>query len=102
MKGQSRDPLLEALTLIRKPAVAGPQSAPEPMSAVPADICDLFLAELESRRERLQNWLRLLDEQIRLENGRPPLRRAPRASACRLRGSGHSVCTTKSQFFPVP
>ena len=58
----SRESIAEALQLIRQTALketgAGAES-PAPSS----DLAELFLVELQSRRERLQQWLRLISQE---------------------------------------
>jgi hypothetical protein len=73
MNGELSDPLSMALRLRREPPspVAGP------------DIAELFLAELEARRERLQAWISLLHEQLNREQGIPVRRARSRAASRR-------------------
>jgi len=78
MKPESPDPLSEAASRLRK--------APEADIGSRGDICELFLAELRSRRERLESWLNLLDKQARQEYGATPHRRRRAGSpACHSR-----------------
>ena len=67
MKAESRDSLMEALTLLRQTARSERRGAP-----VSSDIGELFLAELRARRERLTQWIHLLHEEaIRAPAGGP-------------------------------
>ena len=38
-----------------------------------SDVAELFLAELQTRRERLRHWISLLSEEARLGGGRIPV-----------------------------
>ena len=39
------------------------------LSPVSGDISELFLTELQARRERLKHWIRLVSEEARLTGG---------------------------------
>ena len=43
------------------------------LSPVSGDIGEMFLAELQSRRERLRHWIHLLSEEARLSGGCAPV-----------------------------
>jgi hypothetical protein len=60
MKTDSHDSLAVAIKMMQR---AGTDAGTE------SDMGDLFLAELQARRKRLEHWLRLLNAQARL---RPP------------------------------
>ena len=49
---------------------AAAESSPSPVSG---DIGELFVAELEARRERLKRWIRLVSEEARLNGGCAPV-----------------------------
>ena len=67
MNAGPQDALTEALTLLRQTARSERRGAP-----VSSDIGELFLAELQARRERLKQWIRLLHEEaIRTPAGGP-------------------------------
>ncbi|MGA2269671.1 MAG: hypothetical protein ABSH44_14485 [Bryobacteraceae bacterium] len=74
MKTKQDDCLTEALTRLRQTA-AGEGQARKELSASPvsSDIGELFLAELQARRERLKHWIRLLNEEARLGDGCAPV-----------------------------
>ncbi len=58
-------------------------------NAESADVCELLLAELQTRRERLQKLLRLVHmEAERLPAGRTPLRPRARCGGAR---TGHAA-----------
>ncbi len=88
MNLESSDPLVEALRLCRQTL---PPLASEPCGGSgpggPPDVGELFLAELQTRRQRLEDWLRLLGEQACRERGIPVRRFRPRVSARRCRCS---------------
>jgi hypothetical protein len=48
------------------------------LSPVSGDIGELFLAELQARRERLNHWIRLVSEEARLNGGCAPVVRESR------------------------
>jgi hypothetical protein len=48
------------------------------------DLEACFLAELRARRERLAQWLRVIEAEVRLQNSAAPARRTIR---CRAAGS---------------
>jgi hypothetical protein len=48
------------------------------------DLEACFLAELRARRERLTQWLRVIEAEVRLQNSAAPARRTKR---CRAVGS---------------
>jgi len=48
----------------------------DPPTAEPTrspDVAELFLAELQARRERLRHWISLLNEEARLSGGGDPV-----------------------------
>lgn len=83
-----RDPLAKALKLKQnsKEATARGNTAFAPVSG---DLCELFLDELRSRRERLGLWLLILEDQVRSED-----------KAKRRRGSMGQPRACKVQSFP--
>jgi hypothetical protein len=48
-------------------------AAESSFSPVSGDIGDLFLAELQARRKRLNHWIRLVREEARLNGGCAPV-----------------------------
>jgi hypothetical protein len=89
MNAEPRDSLMEALTLLRQTARSERRGAP-----VSSDIGELFLAELQARRERLTQWIRLLrEEAIRTPAGGPrhkckgPARISPNRAGTPSRGA---------------
>jgi hypothetical protein len=70
MKTEHDDAVTKALALLR-PTVPGEDRALKGSSLSPVsdDVGELFLAELQARRERLKGWIRLVSEEARL-NGR--------------------------------
>jgi hypothetical protein len=83
---KSGESIAEALQLIRQTAVKDPATGLEP--PVPSsDLSELFLVELQSHRERLHRWLRLLSEEAGCDFSSPaPPRKA--AHKCRCHRSG--------------
>jgi hypothetical protein len=73
MKREHDDSLRKALALLER-TVPGEDHALTGSSRSPAscDIGDLFLAELQARRERLRRWINLLNEEAGLSSGRLP------------------------------
>src|SRR5271157_2084853 len=47
-------------------------------SPVSCDVGELFLVELQARRERLRHWISLLNEEARVSGGRVPAFDRPR------------------------
>jgi hypothetical protein len=96
MKTKHDDSLTKALALLQKTVLREDRAvAGSCLSPVSDDIGELFLAELQSRRERLRRWLRLLNEEARLSGGRAPAVggsrhqcRGPRLTPCAERRSG--------------
>jgi len=96
-----RDPLAEALK-IKQNSSEETAGGSTPFAPASADICELFMDELRSRRERLEHWLLILEQQVRSDE-RAKRRRVPgeqrrvcgvesshrRASAGRAEISGH-------------
>jgi len=74
MKTEHDDTLMKALALLQK-AMPGEDRALRGSSLSPAsdDVCELFLVELQARRERLKHWIRLVSEGARLNGGRAPV-----------------------------
>jgi hypothetical protein len=74
MKTGHDDSLMEALTLLRRtlPGEGRPRKGSS-LGPISSDVGDLFLAELQSRRERLKHWIRLLSEEARLSRGSAPV-----------------------------
>ena len=60
--------------------------------AVSCDIGELFLAELQVRRERLRHWLRLLSEEAGLSGGDFP---GVKGSRHKCRGPRRPACTER-------
>ena len=87
MKTEHDDAPTKALALLRQ-TVPGEDRALTGSSRSPVsdDIGELFLAELQARRERLRHWIRLVSEEARLDG-----RRAPMACGSRhkCRGTRH-------------
>lgn len=73
MKREHDDSLRKALRLLEQ-TMPGKDHAPTESSVSPVscDIGELFLAELEARRERLRRWISLLNEEAHLSGGRLP------------------------------
>jgi hypothetical protein len=79
MKTEHDDCLTKALTLLRQTALSEGQALKgSSLSPVSCDIGELFLAELQARRERLKRWIHLLNEEARLSAGCAPVVRASR------------------------
>jgi hypothetical protein len=74
MKTVHDDSLTKALALLRR-TVPGEDRAltDSPLSPVSGDIGELFLVELQARRERLKHWIHLLHEEAGLSAGRAPV-----------------------------
>jgi hypothetical protein len=99
MKTEHDDSPATALAQLER-TVPGEDHAPTELShsAGSGDIGELFLAELEARRERLRHWISLLSEEARLSGGRIPMAdgsrhkcrgpRLPSRAARRLRARG--------------
>ena len=72
MKTKHDDPLTKALARLHQ-TVSGEDHAVTESSRPPiscdSDIGELFLAELQTRRERLGHWISLLSEEARLSGG---------------------------------
>ena len=79
MKTEHDDSLAKALALIERTVAGEDRALTEPsLSSVSCDIAELFVAELQARRERLRHWISLLSEEARLSGGRMPLACGPR------------------------
>jgi hypothetical protein len=67
MKTEHDDAVTKALALLRQ-TVPGEDRALKGSSLSPVsdDVGELFLAELQARRERLKRWIRLVSEEARL------------------------------------
>ena len=74
MKTEPDDSPTTALALLER-TVPGEDHALTESSrpAVSCDIGELFLAELQARRERLRHWLNLLSDEVRLSGGGIPV-----------------------------
>ncbi len=83
---KSRESIAEALQLIRQTALKEPAAGTE-SPAPSSDPAELFLVELQSRRERLQELLRLIREEAACDSSlsSPARKSAPK---CRRRESG--------------
>jgi hypothetical protein len=74
MKTGHDDTLTKALALLQRTlpgedrVVKGPSLSP-----VSGDVGELFLAELQARRERFQRWIGLLHEEARQGGGSAPV-----------------------------
>ena len=66
MKSGHDDPLIKALALLSRSVLSDDGASKRSLSPVSGDIGEMFLAELQARRERLKNWLRLLKEEARV------------------------------------
>jgi hypothetical protein len=74
MKPEHDDSLTKALALLEGTVPGEGRAVTESSgSPVSCDIGELFLAELQARRERLRHWIRLLNEEARLSGGRVPV-----------------------------
>ena len=79
MKTEPDDSPTTALALLERPVPGEDHALTESSRpAVSCDIGELFLAELEVRRERLRHWIRLLSEEARLSGGGIPVAHGPR------------------------
>jgi hypothetical protein len=101
MKTEPDDSSTTALALLER-TVPGEDHALAESSRSPlsCDIGELFLAELQTRRERLRHWITLLSEEARSSGGGIPVAggsrhkcRGPRlpSRAKRLRARSHST-----------
>jgi hypothetical protein len=82
----SRESIAEALQLIRQTALREPAANAE-SPAPSSDLAELFLVELQSRRERLRQWLRLISQEAACDSSlSSPSRKA--AHKCRSQASG--------------
>jgi len=80
MKVTDNDALMEAAKLLRKTVLNGRRGAGERTSA---EIGELFLAELQARRQRLQQWLRIIHAEAGV--GGAAVRACGPARRCRTR-----------------
>ncbi len=79
MKREHDDSLTKALALLERTVPGEVRTVTESSgSPVSCDIGELFLAELQARRERLRHWISLLSEEARLSGGRAPVVRGSR------------------------
>ena len=79
MKTGHNDALTKALALLRQTVPGEDRAVTESsLSPVSGDIGELFLAELQSRRERLRHWIHLVNEEARLSGGCAPVARESR------------------------
>jgi hypothetical protein len=86
MRTEHDDAVTKALALLRQTAPGEDRDAKESsLSPVSGDIGELFLAELQTRRKRLSQWIRLMNEEAHLSGGRTPLVRGSRYRCRRLR-----------------
>jgi hypothetical protein len=73
MKTEHDDSLRKALALLERTVPGKDHAVTESSrSPVSCDIGELFLAELQARRERLRHWISLLSEEARVSGGRLP------------------------------
>jgi len=71
MKTGREDTLAKALALLQRTVPGEDYVVKKPsLSPVSGDVGELFLAELQARRERLQHWIGLLHEEARQGGGR--------------------------------
>ena len=73
MKTRRDDSPKKALALLERTSGEERAAAESAGSPASCDIGELFLAELEVRRERLRHWIRLLSEEARLSGGGIPV-----------------------------
>jgi hypothetical protein len=92
MKTEQDDSSTKALALIER-AVPGEDHALTESSGSPVacDIGELFLAELQTRRERLRHWLNLLSEEASSSGGRIPVVLGSRYNCRGPRGSSRAA-----------
>ncbi len=84
MKPEHDDSLTKAFALPEGTMPAEDHAVTESSgSPVSSDVCELFLAELQARRERLRHWISLVSEEARSSGGRVPV---PGGSRHRCRG----------------
>ena len=87
MKTEHDDPLTKALTRLQQ-TMSGEDHAVTESSRPPvscgSDIGELFVAELEARRERLEYWISLLSEEARSSAEGVPVVRGSRHKCRRL------------------
>jgi hypothetical protein len=73
------DALTKALALLERSVPGEDRAMTESsLSPVSGDIGEMFLAELQARRERLNHWIRLVSEEARLNGGGAPVVPGPR------------------------
>jgi hypothetical protein len=66
MKTGEDDTLTKELALLQRTVPSADHAVKRPsLSPVSGDVGELFLAELQARRERLQHWIGLLHEEAR-------------------------------------
>ena len=86
MKTGKDDTLTKALALLQRTVPGADHAVKRPsLSPVSGDVGELFLAELQTRRERLRHWISLLSEEARVSGGGVPVVRGSRYK-CRRRG----------------
>ena len=79
MTTKHHDSLTKALALLQQRVPGEDRAVTESsLSPVSCDIGELFLAELQARRERLRHWLRLLSEEARQSDRCAPVVRGSR------------------------
>ena len=79
MKTGHDDTVTKALALLQKTMPSEDRALKGPsFSSVSDDVGELFLAELQARRERLKHWIRLVSEDARRNGGRAPVVRGTR------------------------
>ena len=85
-KAGENDSLTQAVELLRKTVLSERRAARRPSTA---DIGELFVAELQERRQRLQQWLRLINAEA---SGKP----CGAGAMVRTRASTHRCRTTRT------
>jgi hypothetical protein len=79
MKPEHDDAPAKALALLQRTAPGEDRAVTESsLPPVSGDIGELFLAELQARRERFKHWMRLVSEEARLNGGCAPVVRGSR------------------------
>jgi hypothetical protein len=90
MRQEHDDSLKKALALPEQTMPGEDHAVTESSgSPVSCDIGELFLAELQARRERLRHWISLLSEEARLSRGRVPVPGGSRHRCRRLELPSH-------------
>ena len=81
MKTEHDDSLTKALALLEQTVPSEDHAlkgSSRPPISCDSDIGELFLAELQARRERLKHWISLLSEEARASGGGVPVVRGSR------------------------